>query len=999
MDNLLQKLLIGGSTAALAAMVPASAALAQDADIEQVVVSASRITIAGYSQPTPVTVVGTAQLERDAFSNIADAVRNLPQVSSPPASYSTSQSQASQGTSGTNFVNLRNLGFTRTLVLFDSQRVPTATVQGGVDVTTLPATVISRVDIVTGGASASWGSDAIAGVANFVINKNINGLKGTIEGGDTATGHIRDFFAETAWGEDIFGGRGHIEFAANGHIRPDLELLTDANWYKGAYWVSNSAFAPGNGQPQLVVAYNVALPNATPGGIIISSPAGTAGPGVTPAAANALRGIDFVAGGTPQLVNFGNITQGALSNGGSLTNRDTQSNFAPIDQPSNTYSFFGYGRYKLTDTIQASVQMNYGYFTGKGSTPASPQFALVIKSDNAFIPASVRAVMQTGGITSFTLGTLASNNYDTTSGTGANFYSRVGASLAPGITYNRRNMLRGVFTLDGTIGNDWSWTAYIQHGASRFSMQVLGLPIVANMTAAADAVTVTTANRGTTGLPLGSIACRSTLQGVGVVNVNTTSQTGCVPLDVFGTGVASPAAIAYATGTASGSNDVDHMSLQQDVAEGAMQGTLPWELPAGKVAVAFGMGYRKEAGFSFTTMIAQQNGYGQGNGTTMPPSQYNVLEGFGEIDAPILKNTIVNSLDVTAAGRMTSYSTSGLVETWKLGATSQVNEDIKLRTTWSVDIRAPQLSDLFSTGSSGGSQLQDPKTNIVGAVINKNPGNINLLPETARTISGGVVLTPTFIPGLSLSADWYSISITKEITTIAAATILNQCNATQASIIHPGQNGNPNDPLCSVLIFSGPNGALSQIINGEINFANQTTSGLDLSANYDMDFWDGILSWSALASLNDENTVTNPGVGTNDSAGSALVGPKWRGIISATYNTGPYSVTATSRWFGTAVQYQNGNTGNQSTAANALLYDPAHFEVPFTAYLDLRASYKWNDNLTFFGAIDNAINTPPPLVAPLTSNLQPGNVAFFDTNTAIYDLLGRNFRLGVRFNY
>jgi outer membrane receptor protein involved in Fe transport len=970
--------------------------------IEEIVVSASRIAIAGYSQPTPITIISAAQLERDAYPSISDSLHNLPQQQAPPAYASTNADQGSQGTGGTNFANLRNLGTTRTLVLFDSQRMVSATAATNVDLTTLPASVVSRVDVVTGGASAAWGSDAVAGVVNFVINKNIVGLRGTISGGDTANGRVRDFFAEATWGGDIFGGRGHIEFAANMHHRPDYELLTEENWYKGAYWVSNPAYTAGSGLPQLIVATNVAEASALPGGIINSSPAGVAGPGVVPAAANALRGIEFVGAGIPQLVNYGNLTLGTLSNSGSLTDRDSQASFDMITQPITTYTFFGYGRYRLAGTIQASLQLNYGYATNKGINVSTVQTALVVQSDNAFMPASVQAAMRAGGISYFTLGTLNTNNYDTLAATGANFSSMEGA-LAPAVYFTHRNVWRGVFTLDGTIGPSWSWTAYLLHAATRLVTHDLSIPIVANLTAAEDAVTVTAANRGTSGLPLGSTACRSTLTGASVSVGNFTAQSGCIPLDVFGTGVASPGALAYVTGASNKALDYLHQSLQLDVAEASSQGTLPWGLPAGKIAAVFGAGYRRQQGVVSTNQIAAVLGYGQGNSAIIPPSQYNVLEGFVEIGMPVLRNSVVNALDISMAGRMTSYSTSGLVETWKLGATSQINDDIRLRTTWSVDIRAPQIAELFSTGVSGSTLQRDPKTQANLFVLNQSPGNPDLKPEVAHTISGGLVLTPVFIPGFSMSADWYSIHLAEVIVSLNPAIIVNQCNSQLASLINPGQNGNPSDPLCARLQFNGPNGALSFINTGVLNFARQTTSGLDLSANYVMDFWDGTLSWSALANLNDESTLTNPGTGVNDSAGSdagnTSSGPKWRGTLAATYNAGPYSFTAMTRWFAAAKSYQDGNTGNQASTATANLYDSAHFEVPFTAYLDLRASYKWNDSISFFVAIDNTLNTPPPLVAP-TAAMTIANAARFDgTNGTIYDEIGRNFRLGVRFNY
>src|ERR1700743_969895 len=162
MENLLQKLMLGGSTAALVAAASLGSALAQSDDIEQVVVSASRITIAGYTQPTPVTVVGAAQLEKDAYDNIQDAVRDLPQVSAPPSSISNTSGAGGGGNAGENLLNLRNLGASRTLVLYDGQRVVASNITGGVDISTLPSVMVQRIDIVTGGASATWGSDAVA---------------------------------------------------------------------------------------------------------------------------------------------------------------------------------------------------------------------------------------------------------------------------------------------------------------------------------------------------------------------------------------------------------------------------------------------------------------------------------------------------------------------------------------------------------------------------------------------------------------------------------------------------------------------------------------------------------------------------------------------------------------------------------------------------------------------------------------------------------------------
>jgi iron complex outermembrane recepter protein len=995
MDNLFQKLMLGGSTIALLSAIPlaAQAQQAQPAsgtDIEQVVVSASRISIAGYQQPTPVTVVSAAKLDSDAFANIQDAVRDLPQVYAPPSSISATSGAGGGGTAGESLLNLRNLGVSRTLVLFDGQRVVSSNITGGVDISSLPTALIQRVDIVTGGASATWGSDAVAGVVNFVLNKNFDGLKANLQFGDTSGGLAPSYSGQVDWGGDIDGGRGHVIFAASANVSPNPVPLVDENWYRGAYLVSNPTYAAGNGQSQFIVANNVGLAAATEGGLIISSPA-VAG---TNTPANALRGIQFTGQGVAQTVNFGNVTLGALSNGGSLTDRDTESGFQLVGIPSYIYTAFAYGRYKLTSTIQASMQLNYGNSRTYAQTTGTTQTALVIKSDNAFIPASVRATIAADQIPSFTLGEFVANNYDLTNVTPDNYFRNLSDSLYPTLTQHRQ-LMRGVFTLEGTLGDDWSWNAYYQHSTSQVAIHILGDPINANLTAAEDAVTVTAANRGTSSFAIGSIACRSALPGQAAVTVGAvTAESGCIPLNVFGIGVASPAAINYITGV---TKDFEDMILNQDVVEGSMQGTLPWGLPAGKVAVSFGAGYRKEQADVRATAVGTAAGYSGSNYSAFPSAGYSVLEGFAEVDAPILKNQIVESLDVQGAGRMTSYSTSGLVETWKLGATSQLIDDVKLRTTWSVDIRAPNLSELFTQGSINTGTVTDPRSQLTVVEAGIVQGNPNLQPEVARTVSGGIVLTPTFIPGLSFSADWYSIDLTGEIATISTTTILNQCNPTKASTIHPGQLGNINDPLCTALIFNGPNGALSEILQEPINIASLTTSGLDLQANYVMEFWEGSIAWAATANLTDELTTTQPGTAVSDTAGSAGA-PKWRGILSADYIAGPYSFTIQGRWFGTSVQSQTANTGQLATAQTANLYPTGFFEVPFTAYLDLRASYKWNENIQFYGAIDNATDVPPPLIAPTSSSVQAQG-ALAGTNLSIYDLLGRTVRVGVRFNY
>ncbi len=1005
MNSLVQKLMLGCSATAMATLFsPCALAQQQGENVESVTVSGSRITIGGFQAPTPVTVVDTERLEQNAYANITDNVRQLPQVNSPPASFGASQGAAAPGNAGANLLNLRNLGVNRTLVLFDGQRIVNSNLTGGVDVTTLPQAVVQRVDVVTGGASAAWGSDAVAGVVNFIIDKNFVGFKGRVQGGATTDSMIRSLSAQAMWGQNFAGDRGHIEVAAEYNNRPDTALLIEQKWYRGTYLVTNpgvTAATASSTSPLLVPANHVGLANSTIGGLVTSSPAGTGTVGVNGvtalAPANAFRGIRFVQGGQVQQVNFGNLTGTALSNGGSLTDRDSEAPWQTLGNPNKTYSLFMHSSYQITDTIRASLQMNYGYFTGIGDAQSSMNTGLVIRSDNAFLPATVRDAMIAGGVASFTMGTLNANNFNNNTVTRENYTLQAAGALAPATTYNRRQLMRAVFTLDGSLGSDWLWNTYISHSQTRLSVRTNGVAVLANLQAAQDSVVVTNANRGNSGFALGSIVCRSSLPGqppfvVGKV----TAAPGCVPLNPIGEGVASAAGIAYATGN---NQDFENMTMNMDVFEASMQGKLPWSLGAGDITMAFGFHYRKEAGKNVGTTTGDNGGYAVANYANFPSSNINVREGFMEVNVPVLKDTFVQSLDLSAAGRATDYSTSGGVQTWKLGFTSQLNDDIRLRSVWSVDIRAPTVQDLFAPANVNTGSTNDPKTGAQVSIINNVLGNPTLRPEVARTISGGIVLTPHWIPGFTFSVDWYNLNLTGQIATLAQNFILDTCKA------------NINDPICAqTLVFSGPGGSLSIINRVPININALRTSGMDIAASYVTELWDGTLSTSMNANYTDELTIISPTstpgvVDTNDYAGVLGAGapaqtagtPKWRAGFSATYKTGPYSFTTQVRAYGSAILNNFWNTGNRAPASARWTVSDDVFHVDPTAYLDLRASYDLTDNYQIYTAIDNVLDIPPQM-KPGTQDGVQSNGGPTHSVTA-YDLLGREIRLGLRFNF
>jgi outer membrane receptor protein involved in Fe transport len=939
----------------LMALCAAGNAFAQASDVEQVEVSASRITISGYTQPTPVTVVGSADLAREAKPDLGDALRELPQVGqSSSATNGASAGNISAATVGLDTVNLRNLGTTRTLVLFDGQRVVQSNNNGVTDLATVPTTLVERVDVVTGGASAVWGSDAVSGVVNVVINKKFEGLKGNFQAGDNYNWKLPNYKGELAYGTSFDGDRGHIVVAGDYFATPGILYPRQADWYQGQVALTNNpAYTATNGLPQLIHT-PIGLSQATSGGLVTASAKGVAGAGVTQplAAANAYANIQFVgAAGTPQPFNAGTVT-GALATGPSAQTYYSDISGLTVNQHKTT--LFAEATYKLTPDITASVQLNWGRsYTENASIPATKFANQTIQADNAYLDPTFAAQLRATGVSNITIGTLNTNNY-----TNFSDPSLAGFLQTYGIPVNRtdRQMQRAVVSLAGGLGNDWSWNVYYQFGQTRISDHVLNNVINANYNNAVDAVRNAQ----------GTIVCRSAAA----------QAAGCAPLDVIGDGVASQAAINYITYH----NDYEHIVLNQNVVSASMQGKLPWELPAGAVAVAFGAEHRQEAGVITDDPLAEANAFPVGNFKAFR-GYYHVEEGFLEVNAPLLRDTIVQSLDLSAAGRMTSYSTSGLVETYKLGLTSQVVDDVKARFTYSVDIRAPNLSELFSAGVFTSNTFANPfdpaHPNVCCYTVTR--GNSALQPEVATTLSGGIVYTPSFIDGLTMSADWYSILIHSAIYTTPATTVVQQCIAGVTYYCGP-QFYHFVTPTLPDQVFTQP-----------ANVAAETVSGLDFQVDYTMPFWDGNLGWHMVGNYTDEQTRRVLGVLSDASGclGSQCIFPgvpKFRSTISGTYSWGPYSLTAQTRLIGTA------RLNNLWTSANV-----DNNTVPFFAYLDLRGSYAITDQFQIYGAMDNVTDKSPAIIPSTVGNAQ--NAYYFaPVRGDIYDTNGRTFRAGVRFD-
>ena len=907
----------------------------------------SRISVTGYEQPTPVTVVGEELLQRDAKASIGDSIRELPAVGSSASPNNGSGSgNIVAGITGLDTINLRQLGTTRTLVLFDGQRVVQSNITGEIDLGTIPTMLVERIDVVTAGASAAWGSDAVSGVVNLVLNKRFEGLRLSVDAGDSYAFDHRSYRVQAAAGTGFADGRGQVIAAFNYMDSPDVVYAKQRKWNTYRQLVDNPAYTETNNEPRYIHHDNVGISQGTQGGLITGGP---------------LKGIQFVGpNGTPVPYTPG-VGQGPVTGGG-----DTDTLQASLDGLTvryRTLSAFGYGSYELTDWLKASVQLNYGETHSKNnSVPAIRPGNMQIALDNAYLPQSVKDAAAAWNlanpgneITSLPFGTTNMNNLSLDDDYSPELFEQ---QLGIPVATTDRTLKRGVFSLEGDLGGDWSWNAYYQYGEVKVHQYTHTNIIGANYSKAVDAVLDPAS---------GAIVCRSTLTDPG---------NGCVPLNVFGNGVASPGAMAYVN--ADPGQNFQIQRLTQHVAAISANGTLPFGFEAGDVALALGAEYRSEKGKVDNDQGAKDRIYSVGNFPYFRGS-YHVKEAFLETEIPLLDSSVVDYLSLNAAGRLTDYSTSGQVVTWKVGLTSQVNPDVRVRGTVSRDIRAPNLNELFSSGLSTLSSGVNPNTGNNEAFFSYVSGNPNLTPEKATTWSGGVVLTPGFAPGFTLSVDYYNINLKDVIATISQPEVLDRCEAGDAS-------------FCALIDFSGPNGSIVQVSRFPQNLASLKASGLDFQADYSMPLGAGDLGLRVVGNyifnLSQDQlgkTIKYAGALSGDNGVSGV--PKARFTASATYSEGPLSVTAQSRFFGAGkLVYNWGPKDVDNNKVNA------------RAYLDLRGSYQLTDNVQFFATVDNLLNKAPANVARGPSQGQ-NTYYFTGIRGDLHDALGRSYRIGARLNF
>ncbi len=908
------------------------------ADNDKIVITGSRIVRDGYSAPTPVTVLGAADIQAQKPANISDFVNQLPAIGQGSTSGNSSGS-LSNGIAGINTVNLRGLGAGRTLVLLNGQRSVASAVSGVVDINTVPQDLVERVEVVTGGASAQYGSDAVGGVVNFILDEKFKGLKLSADQGISTYGDGQNYRLAATIGKSMLDDRLHVLLSGEYFRQTGVDTIA-RDWNDSGYFqINNPAYTATAGVPQRLVGSGFGPATYTKGGLI------TAGP---------LRGTYFLGDGQTGQLNFGttNATSSPWMIGGdSNTTLEGHVGTNSLIPHEERISFFDRIAFDVSDALQVYGQASYNRYRGQSFYQQTPSTGVTIRSDNAYLLTqypSVAAAMAANGLTSITIGT---SNY---------------GFPVPG-SDNTREVYRYVLGAKGKFSlfdQTWTWDSYYQHGATKSHEELTNTWNNARMALAQDAV-----------LSNGQIVCRSTL---------TAPSNGCVPIDRLGTGGVSAAALAYIYGSAQPQRD---QTIKQDVAAASVNGAL-FKLPGGVAAIAFGGEWRKEQ-IDGTVDPQFSSGWLYGN-YLVNRGEYSVKEAFAEVDLPVLPGLTLNG-----AGRYTDYSTSGTVQTWKVGATWQPIPDIKFRGTYSRDIRAPNLQELFAAGTARTNTVILPSNAPLSGsqqFLETTIGNTNLKPERAKTWTLGAVVSPRFVPGFTVSFDYFDINIDDAIGSITSQNTVDFCYTGSTQ-------------YCSNIVYTG--GALSRIIIQPFNFASQHERGFDIEASYRTELsaisasLPGRISIHGSATHYISNVIDNgifpidyAGVNGGSLSGTYSV-PNWRYRISAVYDLDPFSLNLVARGFSSGVygnDYIECTTGCPASTTRYRTINDNH--IPGILYFDLSLGVKLDaggheSRLNFI--VNNLTNRDPVLIG----NGPDGNnvPAYAQTARSIYDVIGRTFRV------
>ncbi|WP_346839037.1 TonB-dependent receptor [Microbulbifer sp. SAOS-129_SWC] len=942
------------SLTAAAVLVPSMPAFAQqDATmVEEVVVTGSRIQRdANETSVSPVASVSSADMKATGVVRVEDMINKLPQVAA------TQTAGMANGSTGTATVDLRGLGSQRTLVLIDGRRMPAGSpLQGGsgADLNQIPAGLVERVEVLTGGSSATYGSDAIAGVVNFIMKDDFEGVR--FESQTSAYQHTND----NSKIQDVVKGSGFE--TADGSVTDgdtnDFSMIMGANLDGGRGNVTGYAnYRKIDPVLQSDRDYSSCSLDGAPDG--------------------------FSCGGSATLPDgFVSDFDGHYYNvsGNQFVNWDGHYyNYGPLNyfqRPDERWTMGVFGHYDINDNVTAYTQLSYADDrTVAQIAPSGNFFATsTINCDNPLLSAQQHDLICSG------LSDSESAPY---------YIGRRNVEGGPRQDDLRHTTFRGVFGLKGDINDTWSYDAYAQY--AEVAMQETYLNDMSK-TRIGRALNVKT--DPDTGKPV----CQSVLDG---------SDPLCKPWNIFQEGGVTQEALdylilpLYSRGT-----------TEQEIYSGYVTGNLGdygVKLPTADsgISVVFGMESRREAlNFSPDNGYQSGDGAGQGGATKPVAGSLSVREAFTEINAPLISGKPgAEYLGLEMAYRYSDYSTDINTNTYKVGVDWSPIADLKLRASYQSAVRHANIRELFAGqglnlfdmdedpcgGANPSATLAECELTGVTAAqygnISNNPagqynyqqgGNPNLTPEQSKTYSAGFVYSPSYVEGLTLSVDYFDIDVTDAIEAVDPNTILSQCMAS-------GQ-----DAVCSKIHRNA--GGNLWIGNGYVESLNTNigyfeTAGVDINANYGFDIGAaGSVDLNYIATyLTKWEQQEVPGAEIQDCVG------KWDKACGSP--TPEYVSTLRANWATPIVGLDVVGSWRYIGAAEDIGSNQADFDA--VNYIDLSTSWAATDHVTVRGGVNNVFDKEPPL----TSDAGPSIYGNGNTFPGTYDALGRYAFMGVTVDF
>ncbi|PKP94470.1 MAG: TonB-dependent receptor [Alphaproteobacteria bacterium HGW-Alphaproteobacteria-14] len=1047
----------------VAALAMSAPALAQDAETEEeaavttaetseetaaegvnepvslITVTGSRIRRPDLQSAVPVLAIEAEGLRRSGNFQLGDALNELPQLR---GTFGSQNSGRFIGTAGLSLLDLRGLGTDRTLVLVNGRRHVTSTPGDfSVDTATIPTELLQRVDVVTGGNSAIYGSDAIAGVVNFILRNDYEGVSLNAQSGISDFGDRESYnFSGTA-GRNFADGRGNIAVSAEYSRQRPLTFrerdnfgpftgapgfsTTDINFNEGPEGdgIPDTTFF--NGQP-FGLKFNQISEN---GAVLTTCPANLADPrrpftctGIRSPVTGAEFGDNFFFQPNGDLLRnnpfadlrgFGGGTLGGFGSSVNLPDGQLQ---VGIER----YSFNALTKYEFSTAAEAFFEAKYvnvtanqasnqPTFTSGGGTTA------VFSVNNPFLSDQARGVLANilpAGATAFQM-----LRFNADLGTRAEDHERE--------TYRFVGGFRG--QLSGPGSGNLSYEVAGNFGRTETFFETGGNLLTANFNRAANAVRNTE----------GNIVC-----GVNADANPNNDDPACVPINLFGFGAPSKEAADFVLFTSSRKQWAEQLNFTAFLS-GDSSGLL--ELPGGPIGFALGGEYREEKAFSAFDPITASGQTFLNSAEPFDPPTFDVAEVFGEIRIPLLADLpFIKELTLEGAVRYSDYNISGGSTAYNFGGIYSPFEGLRIRGGYARSVRVPNLSDTFSPQSQTfANGLVDPcDQNVIRNVEFRvercaeagvpatvtlpdnsvvpftntaqsgtsgfNQGNPNLQPEIGKSFTLGLVFQPTFFPGFTASLDFYDIEVSQVISGLTGQAIINRCFEDPVTI---------DNPFCDAVFRRAPTGNVftdfafdgqtsrvfggiepqtfpsvgPAFLNQPFNFAALETSGIDARFNYarklDADWaldLNLIVSW--LEDRRQFTFITDPDRATQ--LRSTLGDPEWQFNLSAgvTYKnfTFIYEGRFIDRMLIGAFETQNSFQGRPPQNADAF---PVKF-FPEIYYSDIRLEWNSEEDFGFYFGVDNLFNQLPPFGQTGTGG-----------GSSIYNNTGRFFFAGINVNF